>query len=137
MERRIYSSAKYRYEDRVLFFIVPLFPVSFIIDILGFHYYHLHLTGILAYLCAFVFSLLILGFIFVFGLYLAEETDEYERALCVQSMLWGIGATLAVTTFWGSLEKFAQVPRLDVTWVQFLFLGVMGIALLVNRWRYR
>jgi hypothetical protein len=137
MERRISSPAKYRFEDRVLFFIVPLFPLVFILSFWGFHYYHIHLAGSLAYLCAFMTSLPILGFIVVYGLYLAEEKDEFQRAICVQSMLWGIGATLAVTTFWGSLEKIAPVPHMDISSVQFLFLVVMVIAQWLIRWSYR
>ena len=52
-------------------------------------------------------------------------------------MLWAIGATLAVSTFWGSMEKYSQAPHMDIAWVQFLFCAVMIVAIGANRWRYR
>ena len=33
----------------------------------------------------------IIGIIAVVGLYLAEEKDEFQRNLLIQSMLWGLG----------------------------------------------
>jgi hypothetical protein len=137
MKPRISSPDRYRYEDRFLFIVVPLIFLDGILGFWGFHYHHLHVTGVLAYICAFLASLPILSFIVINGLYLAEEKDEFQRTLFVRSMLWGIGATLAVTTFWGSLEKFAQVPSMDIASVQFLFLLVMIVAQCADYWRYR
>src|SRR5271167_4667136 len=77
-----------------------------------FHYFHP--TGITAYLVAILPALPIVGAIVCTGLYLAEEKDEFQRNLLVQSMLGGIGGTLAVTTIWGYLEDFAKAPRLDL-----------------------
>ena len=131
------SPARYRFEDRFLFFIVPLFVLTGILDIWGFHYHHLHPAGALAVLCAAVQSSPIIGFIVIIGLYLAEEKDEFQKSVLVQSMLWAIGATLAVTTFWGSMEKFSQAPHMDIASVQFLFFLVYIVALAANRWRYR
>ena len=102
----------------------------------GFHHYHLHPTGALSYICATLNSLPILGLIVVYGLYLAEEKDEFQRMILVPSVLWSIGATLAVSTFSGSLEKYGQPSHLDIASVQFLFLGAMGIGFVVNSWRY-
>jgi len=49
-----------------------------------------------------------------YGLYLAEETDEFQKNLAVQSMVWGIGATLSVTVTWGFLENFVQLRHMDL-----------------------
>ncbi len=137
MNGRVGSPAKYRFEDRFLFFIVPLFVLDGILGIWGFHYHHLHPAGALAVLCAALQSSPIIAFIVIIGLYLAEEKDEFQKSVLVQSMLWAIGATLAVTTFWGSMEKYSRVPPMDIAWVQFLFCAVMIIAIAANRWRYR
>src|SRR5476651_1877313 len=75
---------------------------------------HRHPTGAFAYLLAVLPSLPIIGGLVVVGQYLAEEKDEFQRAVLVQSMLWGIGATLAVTSVWGFLENFIQVQHFDL-----------------------
>ncbi len=137
MNRRVGSPAKYRFEDRFLFFIVPLFVLDGILGFWGFHYHHLHPAGALAVLCATLQSSPIIAFILIIGLYLAEEKDEFQKSVLVQSMLWGVGVTLAVTTFWGSMEKYSQVPHMDISWVQLLFCAVLIIAIAANRWRYR
>ncbi len=131
------SPAKYRFGDRFLFIVVPLFVLDGILGFWGFHYYHLHPAGALAVLCAALQSSPIIAFIVVIGLYLAEEKDEFQRSILVQSMLWAIGATLAVATFCGSMEKYSQGPRVDIASVQFLFFLVYIVALAANRWRYR
>ena len=131
------SPAQYRFQDRFLFFIVPLFVLDAILGYWGFHYHHLHPAGALAVLCAAVQSSPIIAFIVILGLYLAEEKDEFQKSILIQSMLWAIGVTLAVATFCGSLEKFSQGPRVDIASVQFLFFLVYIVALAVNRWRYR
>ena len=137
MNRHSGSPAKYRFEDRVLFLIVPLSVLDGILGFWGFHYHHLHPAGALAVLCASVQSSPIIAFIIILGLYLAEEKDEFQKAVWVQSMLWATGATLSVTTFWGSMEKYSQVRHLDISWVQFLFCVAMIAAIGANRWRYR
>jgi hypothetical protein len=137
MNAHVGSPAKYRFEDRFLFFIVPLFVLDGILGIWEFHYHHFHPAGALAVLCATVQSLPIIAFIVIYGLYLADEKDEFQKSILVQSMLWAIGVTLAVATFCGSMEKYGQGPRVDIASVQFLFFLVYIVALAANRWRYR
>jgi hypothetical protein len=137
MQRRAGSPARKRFEDRFLFIIVPLIVLDAVLGFWGFRYHHLQPAGALAYLCAVMQSIPFVGFIVVLGIYLGEEKDEFLKSLHVQSLLWGIGATLAVTTFWGSMEKFTQVQHMDVAMVQFLFGIAYLIALAVNAWRYR
>ena len=76
---------KFRFEDRVLFFVVPLFFLDAILGIWGFHYHHLHPNGALAVVCAALQSSPIIAFIVIAGLYLAGETDDFQKTVLVQS----------------------------------------------------
>jgi hypothetical protein len=98
---------------------------------------HGHPTGGLAYLLAVLPSLPIIGGLVIVGVYLAEEKDEFQRTVLVQSMLWGIGATLAVTSVWGFLENFVQVVHFDLYLVFPLFWFFVGIFTPVLKARYR
>ena len=98
---------------------------------------HYHPTGVLAYLLAVLPALPIIGGLVVIGLYLVEEKDEFQRTVLIQSMLWGIGATLAVTTVWGFLENFLQVPRLDLYLVFPLFWFFVGIFTPILKAKYK
>jgi hypothetical protein len=73
-------------------------------------------------------ALPILVVIAVMGLYVVEETDELPRMIAVQSMLWGIGITLALATVWGFLENADLVPHLSSFLMFPLFCGAMGLA---------
>jgi hypothetical protein len=97
----------------------------------------LHLHGILAWFVAVLPALPILWALVAVGQYLAEEKDEFQRALHVQYLLWGIGGTLAVTTVWGYLEDFARAPRLDLIYVYPIFWLFVAIAMPVVKRRYR
>ena len=96
-----------------------------------------HPTGVLAYLLAILPALPIVGIIVVVGLYLAEEKDEFQRALLVQAMIWGIGATLSLTTAWGFLEVFQLVPHIELYLVFPLFCVLTGFASGMLKARYR
>ncbi len=100
-------------------------------------FHHLHPSGIPAYLVAILPALPIVGAIICTGVYLAEETDEFQRNMLVQSLLGGIGGTLAVTTIWGYLEDFAKAPRLDLILVYGVFWSFAGITYGFVRRRYR
>lgn len=96
-----------------------------------------HPTGLLAYALAILPALGIIGQMAAFGLYLAEEKDEFQRTLGIQSMIWGIGATLSVTVTWGSLENLVHVRHLDLTLVYPLYCVLTGISYGFVRARYR
>ena len=96
-----------------------------------------HLKGLLAYPVAVLPALPILWVLIETGRYLAAEKDEFQRNLLVQSLLGGIGGTLAVTTVWGYMEDFARAPRLDLVWVYPIFWLFVGIAFPVVYRRYR
>jgi len=101
----------------------------------GFLFGHPH--GVPAYLLALLPALPILGALLATGVYLAEEKDEFQRNVLVQSLLGGIGGTLASTTVWAYMEDFAGAPHLDLVWVYPLFWLFAGISFPVVKARYR
>src|SRR5579863_1625320 len=96
-----------------------------------------HLAGPLAYPIAVLPALPILGALFSTGAYLNNETDEFQRNLLVQSLLGGIGVTLAATTVWGYLENFVHTPHLDPIWIYPIFWFSAALSYPVVRMRYR
>jgi hypothetical protein len=114
---------------------MTLYLVFLVPDVWIFRHYHpaAGLTWLLAILPA----LPIIGVLAATGLYLAEVKDEFRRAIMVQSMLWSIGATLAVTTVWGFLESFAQVRHIEWIWVFPVFCFFVPISSALVRWKYR
>src|SRR5271157_6389884 len=59
-------------------------------------FHHLHPTGLIVYLLAILPTLPLVGSLAVVGLYIAEESDDFERSILVQSILWGLGGALSV-----------------------------------------
>jgi hypothetical protein len=96
-----------------------------------------HPHGVLAYLVAVLPALPIMGALVYTGVYLAEEKDEFQRNLLVQSLLGGTGGILAVITAWSYMEDFARAPHMGLVWVYPLFWVFAGISYGVVRWRYR
>ena len=76
---------------------------AYVLTILGaaWAFKHHAPTGPLAYVLALLPGLAIVGTIVSVGMYIAEETDEFQRTILVQSMMCAIGATLSITTVWG------------------------------------
>ena len=122
MERQVSSPARFRFIDRFLFVVLPLFFLDLVLGWWGCHYHHLHLAGALAVVCAALQSLPIMVFIVIVGLYLAEETDDFQRALYVQSLLWGKGRRWRRLRSW---EAWRSTARLRIwMWRRFsLFLS--------------
>ena len=96
-----------------------------------------HPKGVLAYLTASLSALPIFAVLIVFRVYLREEKDEFLRSMLVECLLYGVGATLAVTTVWGNLEKYALAPHFDLLWVYPLFWLGVGASLPLVMWKYR
>jgi len=96
-----------------------------------------HLTGPLAWAVATLPALPIVGALVGTGAYLREETDEFQRNLLVQSLLFGIGGTLAATTIWGYLEDFVGAPHLRLIWIYPMFwaFAVASMPLVLRRYR--
>jgi len=98
---------------------------------------HTHPAPGVAYVLAVLPALPILGALVATGLYLGEERDEFQRNVLVQSLLIGIGGTLATSTVWGFLEDFGHAPHLDPIWIFSLFWLFAGLSLPVVKMRYR
>jgi hypothetical protein len=97
----------------------------------------LHPTGIVIWLLAILPALPIGGTVLLTARYMAEEKDEFQSAVLVQSLLGGIGATLVVTTVWGFLENYAHFRRLDILMIWPLYLVFVGISYWLVKARYR
>lgn len=100
-------------------------------------FHHLHPTGLIVYILAILPALPLVGSLAIVGLYIAEESDEFERSVLVQSMLWGFGVALAIGSVWGCLEDFANAPHRSASYAYFSFWIVMGISQTFIRLRYR
>ena len=100
-------------------------------------FHHLHPTGIAVYLLAILPALPLIGSLALVGLYIAEESDEFERSIVVQSMIWGLGGSFAVSTIWGFLEDFAKAPHLPTFYVYVFFSIFMAVSQPIIRLRYR
>lgn len=93
--------------------------------------------GALAIALAVLPALPLIGAIVVMGLYLKEETDEFERSVQAEAALWATGGLLALATVWGFLELFGLVPHVE-SWVTFPVWAVcLGPAQVLARRRYR
>ncbi len=100
--------------------------------------FHLwHLKGLPAYPVAVLPALPVLWLLVEWGRFLAQEKDEFQRNVLIQSMLGGIGGILATTMIWGYLEAYAHAPHLDPAWIFPLFVLFMAIARLLVTLRYR
>ncbi|ATC32453.1 hypothetical protein CA606_08885 [Caulobacter vibrioides] len=97
---------------------------------------HVDLSGPLLWIVAAAPAIPILGVLGVMGLYLKEEPDEFERAVHVEAMIWGLGVVLAVTTVWGFLSNANVVPAPPLFLVFPLFCLAWGFSQPLIRRRY-
>ena len=100
-------------------------------------FHHHHPTGLLAYFLAVLPALPLIGSLVIVGLYISEESDEFERSILIQAMLWGLGGALSVGTVWGFLEDFTNAPHISIFYVYVFFWIFMGISQPFIRMRYR
>jgi hypothetical protein len=96
-----------------------------------------HPGGMEAYGVAILPAVPVLGIIVIVGIYLADEQDEYQRTVLVQSMMWSMGLTLATLTVWGFLEVFANIAHFQPYLAFPLFWGFVGATSPFIRMRYR
>ena len=118
-------------------FLVTMLLYALFLILAVWVFVHYRPTGPLAWLLAVLPALGIIGQIAAFGMYLAEEKDEFQKNLGVQSMIWGIGATLSVTVVWGFLENFVHLRHMDLILVYPLFCVLSGISYGLIQLRYR
>ncbi|MDB5429280.1 MAG: hypothetical protein JWP35_396 [Caulobacter sp.] len=77
-------------------------------------FHHHPPQGVLRYALAVAPALPLVGSIWMLARYVAEITDELERTIAVQGLLWAMGITLMATTVWGFLEDFAGFAHLPL-----------------------
>lgn len=95
------------------------------------------LSGPVLWLVAAAPAIPILGVLVVMGLYLKEEPDEFERAIHVEAMLWGLGVVLGVSTVWGFLANAQVVPTPPLFLIFPLFCLSWGLSQPFIRRRYQ
>jgi hypothetical protein len=134
MECTVKNAAARRYLRRLL---VTLLVYAVFLALSVSVFVHYRPTGPLAWFLAVLPALPNIGLLAIFGLYLAEEKDDFQRFIGVQSMLWGIGGTLTVTTIWGFLENFVHIRHLDLVLVLPIFWLFFGISLPILLARYK
>ena len=128
------SPAQRRYRNRML---VAAGSCLLFAWVAVFAFHHGHLRGVAAYLVAVLPALPIFGALLSTGVYLEEEKDEFQRSVLVQSLLGGIGLTLALTTAWGFLEDFNRVPHMDPVYVYAIFSFASALCYPLVKLRYR
>ncbi len=90
-------------------------------------------TGPIAWALALLPALPLIGIFAAMGRYLVEESDEYLRSIVVRQSLVASGFMLIVTTCWGFLQSFGQLPHADFYWAAILWFGGLGLGSCVNR----
>ena len=80
-------------------------------------------------------ALPLLGVIWAIGRLLIEEKDEYQRSLHVRQFIVATGFMLAVTSVWGFLEQFGQVPHLPMYWAFIVWCAGLGVGSIANEIR--
>ena len=132
--RRTPTTAAKRYARR-FFTAMSAYVVLLVLAIGAF--IQLQPTGLLAYALAVAPALPLVAAIAVIGIYLREETDEFERAILAESALWATAGLLATASVWGFLELFHLVQHAE-SWIAFpLWAMFFGPAQILARRRYR
>src|SRR5688572_26476473 len=85
-------------------------------------------SGPLRYAIAVLPALPVAAVVWVVGLYLVEEKDEFARLFTVLSILWGLAAVLVATTIWGFAEA-AGAPHLNPVYV----FPIFGVSMTVSQ----
>lgn len=100
---------------------------------------HWHPVGAELFALSVLPALPILGVIVVMGLYLIEETDEFQRQRVATCMLFGTGVLLAAITVYGFLTNGGAIrPDAELgLWGFPLWCGSWGVAQCVLSWRDR
>ncbi|HYI63253.1 MAG TPA: hypothetical protein VEW71_00055 [Allosphingosinicella sp.] len=89
-------------------------------------------SGPLAVVLAILPALPLIGVVWAIGRLIVDETDEYQRSLTVRQVIVATGFMLAVTSVWGFLETFEQVPHVPMYWAFIIWCAGLGVGTLVN-----
>jgi len=109
--------------------------LSFGLSYLSFHGFHPR--GIVAYIFAVMPAMAIIVALVSGGMYLSEETDEFQRHLFAQSILWGVGGIMVLTSVWGWLQLYIHISHFFTIWTFPFFLVFQSVSWQLLRWRNR
>jgi hypothetical protein len=74
----------------------------------------------------------LIGVVWAIGRMLLDETDEYQRMLLARQIIVATGFMLSVTSVWGFLEDFGQVPHVPIYWAFIIWCAGLGVGSAVN-----
>jgi hypothetical protein len=94
-------------------------------------------VGVEAYAFAGGGTFPILCMLFQIGLYLRKETDEFQRAVMVRSLLWAIGIALVMNFYVGTLEGLRVIENFPPFAEFAMFFVAFGLVQLVQVVRNR
>lgn len=77
-------------------------------------------------------ALPLVGIVIAMGRYLIEEGDEYLRAVETRKSLIATGFMLIVTSCWGFLQTFGQLPHVDLYWAAIIWFAGLGVGSCVS-----
>jgi hypothetical protein len=117
-----------RFLPMMLLYVVILFGAVWLQD-------RIKPAGPLAILLAILPALPLIGVIWALGRLVIEEQDEYLRSLVVRQFMIATGFMLIVTSIWGFLDAFDQVPHVPMFWAFIIWCVGLGIGTLVNEMR--
>ena len=126
--------ARTRYNRR---FAVAMITYVIVILAVTWIFKHGPIPSPLSYGLAALPALPVIAFIACFGLYLAEEKDDFLRSTMMRASLWATGVVLSATTFWGFIENYVQVAQVPMYWIFVAWSLVLGVAQVFIRRQYR
>jgi hypothetical protein len=111
--------------------------ILYVVFLLGAVWLNKHLApnGPLAIVLAVLPALPLIGVVWALGRLLVEEEDEYLRSLTARQFIVATGFMLAVTSIWGFLDAFDQVPHMPMYWAFIIWCVGLGVGTLVNEIR--
>ena len=92
-------------------------------------------SGPTAVILAVLPALPMVGVVWALGRLLVEESDEYLRSLTVRQFMIATGFMLCVTSIWGFLDAFGQVPHVPMYWAFIIWCVGLGVGSFVNELR--
>ncbi len=125
MAMKDWTPAYRRYQKRVV-----VASLGYAVALVGavWLFKHAPPSGVLGYGLAALPALPIIGIFAALGLYLREETDEYQRFLITRQIVIGTGLALAICSVWGFIENFMPVHHFEAYWVAVVWFAMFGAA---------
>lgn len=103
-----------------ILYVISCFAIPAIIEIAA-------PPKLIVYVLAIIPAFLVFGWIWSMGR-LIRETDEFIRKVYVEQLLYALMLTMGVTTTWGFLEFFADVPSLPIFFALPIFFFFFGMV---------